>query len=177
MPRPFSNGESFRLIYDPLSTYLGTQGWLKIAGPSAHPYLAEYGFSFSFLDEAGTPILSESTARVVRSGGDLHGDVTMLQGTTIYVSGLLIEFSGITNSGFGGLPVEYDGARFLIHNALFGPPFATAQSIPEPIPEPTTLSLFTVGTIGFLLFRYWGMPSNPTLQGSRKKLRAPELAG
>ena len=137
----FQNAASFPLLFDPLSPAVGTQGRLIVADPNQPEYRAEFGFSFTFLDTIGSPILTGSEARGAQSGGDLGGGVTILQVADLDVGGLSMEFSNITNSGIGGLPVTYDGARFLVTNAV--------------IPEPSPLTLMVFGTILGLLGYGW----------------------
>jgi hypothetical protein len=143
----FQDGAVFRLLADPLSPTVGTQGVLVLPDISGlPPYLVEFGFSFAFLDENAYPVLSDSAARVVRSGGDLRGDVTILQGADLSIGGFSMAFGEITNSGIGGLPVTVSGARFLVHNAIVGEPFASTD-----VSEPGTLALLGVALMGVAL--------------------------
>jgi hypothetical protein len=97
--------------------------------PNASRYVAEFGFSFTFLDTNGNSLLSAPSARGIREGGDLHGDVSIPMVADLNVGGLSMEFSDIRNAGIGGLPVTFGGTRFLIHNALFGEPFTQVPPI------------------------------------------------
>ena len=146
----FSNGESFQLLSDPLDPVIGMGGRLNV-GPNSSTvlYAAESGFSFSFLDGTGTPILSGFSARAIRFGGDLLAGVAILQGTTIDVYGLSMEFSNITNHFpcnhcNGNLPIEIGGVGFSVTNGLFGSPFAPEGSV-SPIPEPETYAMLLAG--------------------------------
>jgi hypothetical protein len=159
----FENGEAFQNIFDPLSTSLGVQGFLVTS--SLHPtqFLAEYDFTFTFLDNTGAPIVSASPDRLLRSGGDMHGDVTVLMAPSMNVGGLEINFSNILNSGDGGLPAEFEGARFLVHDALLGTPFVDSGIPIESIPEPSIIILFFIG-----LTLIWVTKQKHTFSISRK---------
>lgn len=159
----FSNGETFQLLPDP---HIGLQGWLLLANPLTPTYTVQFGVSWSFLDANGVPILSGSEQTQGHSGGDLHsGGLTVANLMAFDVGGLVMELTDIQNLGIGGLPVEFDGARFLVHNALFGSPFDTPVG-PQPIPEPATLGLIMAGLIGFLSLRHLGRPPTFALSGA-----------
>ena len=149
----FTNNDSFEVLNDPLSLAIGTQAFLTLVDvPDAAGYTAEFGFSFTFLDVTGAPLLSDTAAPVIRSGGDLHGDVTILQQTDLVVGGLLAEFTNITNAGSGGLPVSFNGARFLVHNVSLGAPFVESSVA---VPEPSSPRLVVAGLLflGLVFFR------------------------
>jgi hypothetical protein len=151
----FTNGDTFRLLPDP---HIGLQGWLLLADPLTPSYSAQFGPSWSLLDGTGASVLSGSEQIQGNTGGDLHsGGLTVALATAIDVSGIVMELSNITDissltGAGGGLPVEFNGARFLIHNAQFGSPFASA-SPEQPVPEPATFGLLMAGFIGFLMLR------------------------
>lgn len=170
----FSNGETFQLLPDP---HIGLQGWLILPNPLNPPYTFQFGVSWSFLDANGVPILTGSEPTQGHSGAELpSGGLTVANQTAFDVGGLVMELTDIQNLGIGELlPLEFSGARFLVHNALFGSPFNTPAS-PQPVPVPSsaTLSLLMAGLIGFLSLLYLGHP--PTIRSKGRTASGAPLS-
>lgn len=140
----FSNAQSFQLMPDP---HIGLQGWLLLTDPSNPPYSAEFAVAWSLLDSSGNAILSGAEGRQTHAGGDLHsGGLTVSLASAVEVSGLIMELSDLAVNGAS--PLEFSGASFLIHNAVFGAPFTPNPPTGGAAPEPASLFLVLAALVG-----------------------------